>query len=66
MSTLAMASNLPSKKTAPLIYFLWIVSVLFVGILIFCYVITKRANPILLDERGKPVTSSTAHSHARH
>ncbi len=66
MSTLAMASNLPNKKTVPLIYFLWIVSVLFIGILIFCYVVTKRANPILLDEHGKPVTSSPTQSHGGH
>ncbi len=63
MSTIAMASNLPGKKRAPLIYFLWSISVLFIGILIFCYVVTKRANPILLDEHGKPVTSAPAHSH---
>jgi hypothetical protein len=65
MSTLAMASSLPGKKTAPLIYFLWAVSVLFIGILIFCYVVAKRANPILLDEHGKPVTSSPAHTHGQ-
>ncbi len=66
MSTLAMASGLPNKKTAPLIYFLWVVSFLFIGILIFCYVVTKRTNPILLDERGKPVSSSPAHIHGKH
>ncbi len=66
MSTLAMASDLPNKKTAPLIYFLWLVSALFIGILIFCYVVTKRTNPVLLDEHGKPVTSSPAHNHVRH
>lgn len=66
MSTLAMASDLPNKKTVPLIYFLWVVSFLFIGILIFCYVVTKRTNPILLDERGKPVPSSPAHMHGKH
>ncbi len=63
MSTLAMASNLSNKKTAPLTYVLWLMSALFIGILIFCYVVTKRTNPILLDEHGRPVTSSPAHSH---
>ncbi len=66
MSTLAMASDLPNEKPVPLIYVLWVISFLFIGILIFCYVVTKRANPILLDERGQPVTSSPAHSHAKH
>ncbi len=66
MSTFAMASDLANKKTAPLVYFLWIVSILFIGILIFCYAVTKRTNPVLLDEHGKPVTSSAAHSHGGH
>ena len=67
MSTIAMASSLPDKKKhAPLTYFLGFVFVLFVGILIVCYVITKRANPVFLDEHGKPVTSSSSHDHAGH
>lgn len=32
--------------------FLGGVFVLFVGILIACYVIAKRANPVMLDEHG--------------
>ncbi|MGA2001899.1 MAG: hypothetical protein ABSG70_00875 [Terriglobales bacterium] len=66
MSTLAMQANPASKKQAPLTYFLGVVFVLFIGILIFCYIVTKRTNPIFLDEHGKPVSSSSAHDHAGH
>lgn len=67
MSTIAMASDLSDKKKqAPLTYFLWFVFVLFISILIVCYVITKRTNPVFLDEHGKPVASSPAHDHAGH
>ena len=52
------------KKPAPLVYFLGLVFALFVGILIFVYVVTKRTNPILLDEHGKPAASG--HDHAGH
>ena len=34
------------------------VMALFIGILIVAYAATKRANPILLDERGRPVATS--------
>jgi len=65
MSTVAM--NLADKKKqAPLTYFLWFVFTLFIGILIVCYVITKRTNPVELDEHGKPVASSPVHDHAGH
>ncbi|MFY9646886.1 MAG: hypothetical protein WAK29_17035 [Terriglobales bacterium] len=65
MSTMAITTGSPRKKTAPLTYFLWAVFVLFIGILIFCYVVTKRANPVFLDEHGKVVTSSDP-NHAGH
>ena len=67
MSAIAMASNLPTnKKQSFLTYFLGFVFVLFVGILIVCYVITKRTNPVFLDEHGKPVASQPANDHAGH
>jgi len=37
--------------------------VLFIGILVFCYAVTKRANPVFLDEHGKPAAASSQHSH---
>jgi hypothetical protein len=66
MSTLAITSIAPRKKSAPLVYFLGFVFALFIGILIFCYVVTKRTNPIMLDEHGKPKTSSSDNGHAGH
>jgi len=65
MSTMALSTDSPPKKAAPLTYVLGVVFVVFIGILIFCYVVTKRANPVLLDEHGKVVTSSD-HNHAGH
>jgi len=46
------------------VYFLGFVFVFFIAVLIACYVITKRTNPIMLDEHGKPVATSSDHSHA--
>lgn len=66
MSTLVITTDSPRKKAAPLAYFLGVVFALFIGILIFCYVVTKRTNPVFIDEHGKPATSSSDHSHAGH
>ena len=51
------------RKPAPLAYFLGVVFVLFIGILVFCYVVTRRTNPVFLDEHGKPVSAGAEHSH---
>jgi hypothetical protein len=40
--------------------FLGAVMALFIGILIFAYVVTKQANPILLDEHGRPLETSSS------
>jgi len=61
--SMAIGSNHPRKKPAPLAYFLGVVFVLFIGILIFCYVVTKRTNPVFLDQHGKPVNAGSGHSH---
>jgi len=63
MTTMAIAPNRPIKQRAPLVYFLGFIFVLFIGILIVCYVITKRTNPVFLDQHGKPVAASSEHSH---
>ena len=57
------ASDRVGKKPAPLTYFLMFIFVLFIGILVFCYAVTKRTTLIYLDEHGKPVSSSSDHSH---
>lgn len=36
---------------------------LFIAILITVYVVAKRANPIFLDEQGRPVNSENSSHH---
>jgi len=57
--------SLPTRRrqSSPLAYFLVFISALFIGILIFCYVVTKRANPVFVDVHGKPVTQSSQAPH---
>jgi len=61
----ALASETPvsRKQGTPLLYFLIFVFVLFIGILIFCYTVTKRANPVQVDLNGKPVAEGSVSSH---
>ncbi len=40
--------------------FLAFVMLLFIGILVYVYVETKKANPIILDEQGHPRGASQA------
>jgi len=40
------------KRLPPLIAVLAVISAIFIGILIFAYVQTKKANPQMLDEQG--------------
>ena len=61
---LAAARPAVRKQGSPLLYFLALIMALFIGILIFAYVVTKRTNPVFLDEHGKPVTTQSGHSHA--
>ena len=46
------------KRVPVLIPFLIAVSALFIGILIFAYVETKKANPQMLDEQGHVMRDS--------
>jgi len=52
-------------RGAFLLYFLVTIMALFIGILIFVWVVTKKANPVMLDEKGHPVASLT-HLASRH
>jgi hypothetical protein len=36
-----------------------VVFVAFCGILIFVFVATKRANPVMLDQQGRPIGQSS-------
>lgn len=51
------------KQSAPLAYLLVFVFVLFIGILVFCYAVTKRTSPIFLDSHGRPVATGSEHAH---
>lgn len=44
------------KRLPVLIPFLAVVSAIFIGILIWAYVETRKANPQMLDERGHVVS----------
>ncbi len=46
-----------------LTFVLGLVVVIFIGILVTAYIIAKRANPVILDETGKPVNSQTINHH---
>ena len=43
------------QRIAPLIPFLGLVSAIFIGILIYAWVVTKHTTIVMLDERGAPV-----------
>ena len=49
------------KQTSPLMYVLALVGCIFIGILIFAYAVTKRTNPIYVDEHSKPVNADSDH-----
>jgi len=45
------------KRVPTLIPFLAVVSAIFIGILIFAYFQTKKANPQMLDEQGRLIAT---------
>lgn len=47
------------RPIAPLTVVLAVVFVAFCGILIFVFVATKRANPVMLDQQGRPISQSS-------
>jgi hypothetical protein len=47
------------KRVPALIPFLALISAIFIGILIFAYVETKKANPQMLDEQGRIVHNAS-------
>jgi hypothetical protein len=48
------------KQGSPLLYFLGVVMAIFIGILIFAYIVTKRTHPVFLDEHGNPTNAQPA------
>jgi len=45
------------RRVAPLTIVLGAVFVFFCAVLVFVFVATKRANPVMLDQHGNPVNS---------
>jgi hypothetical protein len=52
---------LSEKQGAILMLTLSLVTLLFIGILVTTYVVAKKANPVILDESGRPVNAQSAH-----
>jgi hypothetical protein len=48
---------LSQKQGTILIAVLGLVFALFIGIMVTAYLVAKRANPVILDESGKPINS---------
>ena len=46
----------------PLTVFLCLIMVFFCAVLVFVYAATKRASPVMLDQQGHPLQSTTQHS----
>jgi len=61
MSETTSQQTFPRKQSSPLMYFLVFMSLIFIGILVFAYTVTKRTHPVYLDEHGKPVNAESAH-----
>ena len=61
MSDMTLQPTIRRKQTSPLMYVLVLMSLMFIGILIFCYAVTKRTHPIYVDERGNPVNAEADH-----
>jgi hypothetical protein len=56
------AFNTPAgkrKQRSPLLYFLGFVFCLFIGILIFAYMVTKKAHPVYTDQQGNPTNAAS-------
>ncbi len=59
MSSISTSSQAARKKRTSSTYFLAFVPV--IAMLIVCCLITKRSDPNLFDQHGKPVAAAPAH-----
>ncbi|MGA3074173.1 MAG: hypothetical protein ABSG56_10825 [Bryobacteraceae bacterium] len=50
-----------TRRSPFLIFFLAFVSAIFIGILIFVYIVTKQTNPVMLDDKGRPQPTASLH-----
>ena len=56
-----LTNFLSEKQGTILKVFLSFIFVLFIGILVVVYFISRQANPIILDETGKPINVESSH-----
>lgn len=61
--TKRITNYLSRQQGKILIFLLGLVATIFISILVAAYIIAKRANPIMLDENGKPVNTQTSKTH---
>ena len=50
------------KSVNALTIFLCFIMVFFCAVLVFVYIATKRANPLMLDQQGRPLQPSSQQS----
>jgi hypothetical protein len=60
MSTPAIIDRSRRRRPAALTLVLALVMVFFIAILVFVWVATKRASPVMLDQRGNPVNRQSS------
>ena len=60
MNQVPITATPDQKQGSPLLYFLGVMMAIFIGILIFAYIVTKRTHPIFLDEHGHPTNAQPA------
>jgi uncharacterized membrane protein len=59
----AATSSTAARRTPALLYLLPMVMLLFIGILVFVYCVTKRTSVVMLDETGRPVGAASQAQH---
>ena len=48
------------RQGSPLVYFLAFIFCLFIGILIFAYMVTKKTHPVYTDQQGNPTNAESS------
>ena len=64
MSEDSKANPIRRKQGSALAYVLVLMSIMFIGILIFTYVVTKKTHPVYTDEHGNPTNAQTSDQHS--
>ena len=56
--------QMPQRRpVAPLTVVLALIMSFFCAVLVFVYVETKRANPVMLDQQGRPLSQGAQQTH---